>query len=46
MIGGGYGKLEETTIRIGHMGERTVEELDGLLEVLGEVLVGETAGRG
>lgn len=46
VIGGGYGKLKETTIRIGHMGERTVEELDGLLEVLGEVLAGETAGRG
>lgn len=46
VIGGGYGKLKETTIRIGHMGERTVEELDGLLEVLGEVLAGEAAGRG
>lgn len=46
VIGGGYGKLKETTIRIGHMGERTVEDLDGLLEALGEVLAGETAGRG
>ena len=39
VIGGGYGKLKETTVRIGHMGDKTVEELDLLLEDLDEVLV-------
>lgn len=38
VLGGGYGKLEETTIRIGHMGDHTVEGLDGLLDVLEGVL--------
>lgn len=38
VIGGGYGKLKESTIRIGHMGDHTVDELDGLLEVLGAVV--------
>lgn len=38
VIGGGYGKLREGTFRIGHMGEKTTDELDGLLEVLTEVL--------
>jgi len=38
VIGGGYGKLKESTFRIGHMGDHTVEELDGLLEALGDVL--------
>ena len=38
VIGGGYGKLEESTIRIGHMGDHTVAELDGLLDVLGAVI--------
>jgi aspartate aminotransferase-like enzyme len=37
-IGAGYGKLKDTTIRIGHMGDHTVEELDTLLEALEEVL--------
>jgi aspartate aminotransferase-like enzyme len=37
-IGGGYGALKETTIRIGHMGDHTVEGLDALLEALEEVL--------
>ncbi|HYW06172.1 MAG TPA: alanine--glyoxylate aminotransferase family protein [Longimicrobium sp.] len=37
-IGGGYGKLREGTIRIGHMGEHTVGELDELLAALEEVL--------
>ncbi|MDH5589212.1 MAG: alanine--glyoxylate aminotransferase family protein [Gemmatimonadota bacterium] len=37
-IGGGYGKLKEETIRIGHMGDHTVEELDDLLGELTEVL--------
>ena len=38
VIGGGYGELKETTFRIGHMGERTIEELEGLLAVLAEVV--------
>jgi aspartate aminotransferase-like enzyme len=38
VIGGGYGKLSETTIRIGHMGDHTLDELNGLLVVLEEVL--------
>ena len=38
VIGGGYGKLKESTIRIGHMGDHTVAELDGLLDVLGDVI--------
>ncbi len=38
VIGGGYGKLKETTIRIGHMGDRTVDELDLLLQDLGAVI--------
>ena len=38
VIGGGYEKLSESTIRIGHMGDHTVEELEGLLDVLGDAL--------
>ena len=38
VIGGGYGKLKESTVRIGHMGDKTVEDLDMLLEDLGEVI--------
>jgi aspartate aminotransferase-like enzyme len=38
VIGSGYGKLKETTIRIGHMGDRTVDELDLLLDDLAEVI--------
>ncbi|HET7463199.1 MAG TPA: alanine--glyoxylate aminotransferase family protein [Longimicrobium sp.] len=37
-IGGGYGALKESTIRIGHMGDHTVDELDALLAATGEVL--------
>jgi aspartate aminotransferase-like enzyme len=37
-IGGGYGKLKETTIRIGHMGDHTVDGLDALLKEIEEVL--------
>lgn len=36
-IGSGYGKLKEETIRIGHMGDHTVEELEELLDVLLQV---------
>lgn len=38
VIGGGYGKLKESTIRIGHMGDHTLEELEALLDVLSDVL--------
>jgi predicted phosphoserine aminotransferase len=38
VIGSGYGKLKDDMVRIGHMGDHTVEELDVLLEALGEVL--------
>ncbi len=34
----GYGDLKDTMIRIGHMGEHTVGELDVLLDALNEVL--------
>lgn len=37
-ISTGYGTLKETTIRIGHMGDHTVEELDELLDVLSEIV--------
>lgn len=38
VIGGGYGKLKDSTLRIGHMGDHTVDELAELLRVLGDVL--------
>lgn len=37
-ISAGYGALKESTIRIGHMGDHTVAELDDLLAALTEVL--------
>ncbi len=37
-IASGYGKLKDSTIRIGHMGDHTVPELDAVLAALGEVL--------
>lgn len=38
VIGGGYGKLKESTFRIGHMGDHTIDELESLLEVLTDVM--------
>lgn len=38
VIGTGYGKLKERSIRIGHMGEHTEGEVDGLLEALAGVV--------
>ncbi len=38
LVGGGYGKLKPSTFRVGHMGDHTLEELNGLLDVLTEVL--------
>lgn len=37
-ISAGYGSLKDSTIRIGHMGDHTVAELDVLLAALEEVL--------
>jgi aspartate aminotransferase-like enzyme len=37
-IGGGYGALKDTTIRIGHMGDHTVDGLNALLAELEGVL--------
>ena len=37
-IGGGYGSLRDTTFRIGHMGDHTVEGLAGCLTVVEEAL--------
>ncbi len=37
-LGTGYGRLKDTTFRIGHMGDHTVDELDALLAALEEVL--------
>jgi aspartate aminotransferase-like enzyme len=37
-IGAGYGPLKETTIRIGHMGDHTLEALEELLGLLGRFL--------
>ena len=37
-ISAGYGSLKDTTIRIGHMGDHTLDELDALLAVLAEVV--------
>jgi len=39
VIGGGYGKLSSSTVRIGHMGEHTLPRLEAVLRVLEEVLV-------
>ncbi|MGB8362376.1 MAG: alanine--glyoxylate aminotransferase family protein [Acidimicrobiia bacterium] len=38
VIGGGYGKLKDTTVRIGHMGDHTLDQLDELLEQLTDIL--------
>jgi aspartate aminotransferase-like enzyme len=37
-IGGGYGKLKGSTVRIGHMGDHTVAGLDGCLDACRHVL--------
>ena len=38
VIAPGYGKLKDSTFRIGHMGDHTVPELEALLDELAEVL--------
>ena len=43
----GYGELGSTCIRIGHMGDRSLAELDGLLDVLtGGWFSRQTSGAG
>ena len=37
-IGSGYGKVRETTFRIGHMGDHTVAGLERCLAVCAEAL--------
>ena len=36
-LGGGYGKWKNTTFRIGHMGDITLDALNAMLDVLDEV---------
>jgi aspartate aminotransferase-like enzyme len=38
VIASGYGPLKDSTFRIGHMGDHTLDELDALLDVLQEIL--------
>jgi aspartate aminotransferase-like enzyme len=38
VIGGGYSRLKESTIRIGHMGDHRLEDLNELLSTLGDIL--------
>jgi aspartate aminotransferase-like enzyme len=38
VIGGGYGKIKDTTFRIGHMGDHTMDELEELLGALTDVM--------
>jgi aspartate aminotransferase-like enzyme len=38
VIASGYGRMKDEMIRIGHMGDHTVAELDVLLETLHGVL--------
>lgn len=38
VIGGGYGKLKQETVRIGHMGDHTVEETEAVLEATEDAL--------
>jgi aspartate aminotransferase-like enzyme len=37
ILGGGYGKLNEDTFRIGHMGDCSIEDLEAMLDVLVKV---------
>jgi aspartate aminotransferase-like enzyme len=38
-VGSGYGKLKRETLRIGHMGDHSVEELEDLLGALSALVV-------
>lgn len=46
VIAPGYGKAKDDMIRIGHMGDHTVEELDALLAVLRDVFLEVLAAHG
>ena len=37
-IATGYGRMKDETFRIGHMGDHTLDGLNGLLDVLSDVL--------
>jgi len=39
-LGGGYGQWKETTFRIGHMGDITIDDVNEMLDVLEEVALG------
>src|SRR5688572_3404322 len=39
-IATGYGRLKDSSFRIGHMGDHTVEEVEDLLEALEEIFIG------
>ena len=39
-VGSGYGKLKTETLRIGHMGDHSVDELEDLLGALGTLVTG------
>ena len=38
VIATGYGKLKDDMVRVGHMGDHTMDELETLLQALGEVM--------
>ena len=38
LAGRGFGKLKSATIRVGHMGDHIMDELNGLLAILTKVL--------
>ena len=46
VIAPGYGKAKDAMIRIGHMGDHTVQELDALLDVLSDVFAEVLAPHG
>jgi len=37
-LGGGYGQWKDTTFRIGHMGDISIDDLNAMLDVLNEVV--------
>lgn len=41
----GYGKLKSSTLRLGHMGDHTLDELEAILEVLDELIEDRIGGR-
>lgn len=45
VIGGGYGKLKAGTFRIGHMGDHTLQGLEGVLDATREAVQALLAGR-